>query len=328
MSNKINHKERIIKENYDFENEENFNEELAFTQQSIINNRCRHNNLDEYECFGNDYYQNNSNDNDCFNTKHHHHHNHCNNHNKKRECCCKKSMQEALWSVLNSLNRVQGLVEFDKFAFFGKHFTVGAEYDPHVCDCINNIKHLRGTLKSFESCNPSILNISGHLNSASSGYICDDEVCVSKVSICDLDAIAFSINVEVLNHIVVQSGGNCITPTLMNLLKCVFDDISYDCCNIEEDECCCNNAVLKSIYSPCSFSVQNIGLTAGNLVLKSVQLLGVIGNVLVLYSPPKHKMHLLEPSDESLLLPSHPTKPHHKDGIIYLVCLDSVGFIV
>lgn len=322
MYHKTRELEKIMNNNLKIksDNIDEFDEELAFSQQSIINNSNRFKQRDkcsdryslyttedeecmcqdEYDtdgcCMNHSYGSNNTNN--CHSNKCHS--NTCKP--KEKECCCKKSMQEALFKVLRSLSRVDGLVQFDQFAFVGDKFLVGATYKTGAITQGDNIDIATTTgdsnaqFNSFDPCNLDVLNIqAGQLIPIYEG---DTPITqnISKVSLCDINAIAFNLLLTTI-----QSNS---LVSVQSLLKNCFDNTIYDCCEISSPDCCCNEGILKSLSSPGSFTSPSIGLTAGSLIVKDIKLLGVIGSVLVLYN-----------------------KIDDTNGRIYLVCLDSVGFI-
>lgn len=341
-NNKNRNLEKVVKQELKLKNSEaeQIDEELAFTQQSMINKRvkcsddetcyCECDSYEDSSCQNQYYSQNASQYNNqstqyasqyaTQNSRYNNYNNSCSSSQcstQQNNCCCKQSMRDALSKVLNQLSQIDGLVKFDQFAFVGDSFMAGATYQTAMTNGDNlNIASTTGdtnaTFNCFEPCNLDILNISAQqitpLYAGSTAVALDKPI--SKVSLCDLDAIVFNLDLTTLTT---ANQNCCPQQSVQSLLKSVVDKIDYDCCEESSDDCCCSQAILKTLAYPCSFTSPSVGLTAGSLAVENVKLLGIVCNAIILYNP----------NADGAVSPTAPTL-----GRIYIVCLNSVGFML
>lgn len=78
-----------------------------------------------------------------------------------QNCCCKKSMVEAMKLLCNT--ELSDIIDFEKFAFLSKQFTVGARLVllKIGSEEKDNLSNLDGTFKRFAPCNCDLIDISG-----------------------------------------------------------------------------------------------------------------------------------------------------------------------
>lgn len=212
-------------------------------------------------------------------------------------CCCKNDMKKALKLLFDPT--VNPAVLSNEFAFIGKKFLVGASLElvpvgGDLTDLENdNITDPSATITSINPCQSDFINIS-----ASGFYYevpTDDPATqfipnpISKVSLCDLDAIAFNYD-----------NTNTNVPDFEGSLKALLGK-EHPCHHFKDDTCCCGKGIYKDIYTPYSFGTY-VNISAGTLALYQAKVLGRVGNILVLASS--------------------------ADGVyrIYFICLESVGF--
>ncbi|MDK2564055.1 CotA family spore coat protein [Romboutsia sedimentorum] len=208
-------------------------------------------------------------------------------HDKKETCCCKDSMKKAL--ELLTCSTINPYVNFNNFAFIGKHYLVGTQLTATLLDG-DNIVSPAATFSGFESCSCSSVRLTPTTD-INYPVITDTAtlgLTANHASLCDVESIAFTYSTATITQAEFEAN-----------LTALLDD-SHDKCFIKCEECCCNEGVFNSIYN--SFSSNINSLTAGWLAIQSAKVLGRVGNVLVL---------------------SNNVSSH----TIYFVCLDSVEFL-
>ena len=198
--------------------------------------------------------------------------NHEHNHNeKKEECCCKESMAKAL--ELLSDATIKPYLTSSLFAFVGEKYLVGTNgLLPAVAAGSDNLNGLNGTkFAGFNSCNCDTIKLtsSAIVSPITNAAITPASLTVNKVSLCDIDAIAFDY--------ITPAGAIPFDTALTTLL----DKYIKNCC-VKCDDCCCNDGIFNDIYN--SFSPNLVTLTAGWLIVNNVKVLGKVGSVLVLSS--------------------------------------------
>lgn len=203
----------------------------------------------------------------------------CEWHNDKNdEYCCKNSMRIALELLSNPT--VKDFIHFDRFAFLGDKFLAGTflvkQINPNTCD--NLVNNLSAKFKGFDNCNRDLVNIEATDLFYPIPAQCSDTADkienfnAKNMSLCDLEAVAFSVNCGIENP-------------LTRLL-----DKVYPRCNDESCECCCNDGIFNKVFAPNSPNIVNI--TAGWLVAKDAKVLGRVGNVLVLLNNQGDRVYL------------------------------------
>ncbi len=251
-------------------------------------------------------------------------------------CCCKQSFRAALGLLCEE--RISSLLDFDAAAFVTETYTAGAalkcgkphgraaaaqmdEEDdgcgagtrgkptppPKPCPCpggqSDNLGTLSGSFRRFAPCSCDLLDIDAQLYtpaSKSCGFT------ASQVSLCELDAVVIqgaeacpegdltADEVEARNF-------RCLRTLLAQRLNPCGDPCDLDCCSCACDgrDCCCAAGLLATLAQ--NNLRRRVSLAAGLLLLQNVQLLGSVGNVLVL--------------------------ANETDKRLYFVCVNSVQFI-
>lgn len=251
-------------------------------------------------------------------------------------CCCKQSFRAALGLLCEE--RISSLLDFDAAAFVTETYTAGAalkggkphsrtaavqvddEDDgcgagtrgkptppPKSCTCpggqSDNLGTLSGSFRRFAPCTCDLLDIEAELYTpASKG--CD--FTANQVNLCELDAVAFqgaaacpegdltADEVETRNF-------RCLRTLLAQRLNPCGTTCGQSCpsCACDGRDCCCAAGLLSTLAQ--NNLSRRVSLTAGLLVLRNAQLLGTVGNVLVL--------------------------ANETDKRLYFVCVNSVQFI-
>lgn len=117
-------------------------------------------------------------------------------------------------------------------------------------------------------------------------------------SICNLDAIAFEAKYAVSS----ASGDKtsldimeCNYKRAKEIFICKLDKRCSSCgeckCNCDCDDCCCVNGVMEELFS--SNLSKKATITAGNLTLRDVSVLGTKGNVLVFANDKKKRFYFV-----------------------------------
>ncbi|MGL4913468.1 MAG: CotA family spore coat protein [Romboutsia sp.] len=227
------------------------------------------------------------------------HHHECNHehehkhHEKKEECCCKDSMKKAL--ELLSDKTLKG-IDFNNFVFVGKRFIAGSNIreDLFANDNISNPIINGVTFKGFDNCNCDLVSFTStsHIYYPTPNNNPTDvnipSFTANHMSLCNVDAVAFNYDPAKVNP-----------DSFDDLLTLLLDEY-HKKCYVKCDECCCNDGIFNAVYNP--YSPNNlINFTAGWLAVTNAKVLGKVGSVLVLSSTVSDR--------------------------IYLVCLDSIGFI-
>ena len=243
-------------------------------------------------------------------------------------CCCKQSFRAAL-SLLCS-EQISNLLDFDTAAFITNNYTAGAAVTcgkpkggPHGRDCeeederkkptppppscpcegSDNLGELTGSFRRFALCSCDLLDINARLFNAE-GKCCD--FTATQANLCQLDAVVIqgaaacpegdltasevtARNFRCLRNLLAQRLNPCGNPCGQEWCSCACDS----------RDCCCAAGLLSTLAQ--NNLSRRVSLAAGLLVLRGVQLLGTVGNVLVL--------------------------ANDCDNRLYFVCVNSVQFI-
>lgn len=195
---------------------------------------------------------------------------------KKDNCCCKKDMLKALELLFDP--DIKEYICFHKFSFIGKKYLVGTflEKDEGGND---NTSAPFAKLRSIDPCQSDDINIwaNGFYYPIPTNYYQKYNYFVpypvDKASLCDLDAIQFEYY---------QCGGPwSFKKRLMSLLDKKHPFKCY-----KNDDCCCGDTIFRNV----SFMSSNVNLTAGWLALTDAEILGRLGNILVLSDTSSNKI--------------------------------------
>lgn len=218
---------------------------------------------------------------------------------EKKECCCKNDMKKALKLLLEPT--IHPAILNDKFAFIGKKFLVGTSLElipyPGGFALISNdnIDTPSATLNYINPCQCDTLDISadGYFypipvdpadDDAPLEYFIPSPVC--KVSLCNLDAVAFDYN-----HTAVDDFESALVKLLdKNYLSC-FSKPS----NCFNGDCCCGDTIFHDLYKTHSFDNNCVSISAGWLSAYKAKVLGKVGNILVLANslPDKYRIYFV-----------------------------------
>ncbi len=251
-------------------------------------------------------------------------------------CCCKQSFRAALGLLCDE--RISSLLDFDAAAFVTETYTAGAALKggkphgraaavqaddeeegcgsgsrgkptppPKPCPCpggqSDNLGTLSGSFRRFAPCTCDLLDIDAQLytqGSKSCGFT------ASQVNLCELDAVVIQgaeacPEGDLTADEVAARNFRCLRQMLAQRLNPCGDPCSPECCSCACDgrDCCCAAGLLATLAQ--NNLRRRVSLAAGLLLLQNVQLLGSVGNVLVL--------------------------ANETDKRLYFVCVNSVQFI-
>lgn len=249
-------------------------------------------------------------------------------------CCCKQSFRAALSLLCDQ--QISNLLDFDAAAFITNTYTAGttltggkpsawdaagnpgAQTDtgdagttgkpnPPTKPCpggqSDNLGTLSGSFRRFAPCSCDLLDIDAELYTVC-GKGCS--FTATQVSLCELDAVAIQAakgcpEGELSSGEVTARNFRCLRQRLAQRLNPCGDPCGQSCCSCACDgrDCCCAAGLLATLAQ--NNLSRRVSLAAGLLLLRNVQLLGTVGNVLVL--------------------------ANDCDNRLYFVCVNSVQFI-
>lgn len=218
---------------------------------------------------------------------------------KSKECCCNEDMHKALKLLVNS--EIMDAILNNSFAFVGKKFLVGTSLElvppfPGLAGIGNdNTAIPDATINAIDPCKSDFISITADgfyypvpfgAGVPGNPYFIPNPI--SRVSLCDLDAIIFDYDPTAVEDFI---------GSLQELL-----DQSYPCHGLKSSNCCCGDAIYRDLYNPYSFTGNRVNLSAGWLAVYQAEVLGRVGNILVLANSLEDRFR------------------------IYFVCLESIGF--
>lgn len=251
-------------------------------------------------------------------------------------CCCKQSFRAALGLLCDE--QISGLLDFDTAAFLTGTYTAGAVLTggkppagedagdaagqaegedtgdagtgdkpnpptkPCPCGASDNLGTLSGSFRRFAPCTCDLLDIDAGL------YTAEGKGCsftASQVSLCELDAVVLQgaeacAEGDLSAGEVTARNFRCLRTRLAQRLNPCGDPCGQGCsCACDGRDCCCAAGLLSTLAQ--NNLSRRVSLAAGLLVLRNAQLLGTVGNVLVL--------------------------ANDCDNRLYFVCVNSVQFI-
>lgn len=216
---------------------------------------------------------------------------------EKKDCCCKNDMKKALKLLLDPT--IYPAVLSNQFAFISKKFLVGTSLElitdandfPSISN--DNTDTPSATLSYIDPCQCDTLDISAD------GYYYPIPVDpadppdpyfipspVSKVSLCNLDAVIFNYD-----DTAVEDFESALTELLDKNYKSCYSKPS----NCFDDNCCCGDTIFHDLYKTHSFNNNFINISAGWLSLYQAKVLGRVGNILVLANslPDKYRIYFV-----------------------------------
>ena len=240
-------------------------------------------------------------------------------------CCCKQSFRAALGLLCDE--RISCLLDFDTAAFLTGTYTAGTTLtggkpsadgaggqadggagdkpappcDPS--DASDNLKVLSGSFRRFSPCSCDLLDIDAELYTASGRPV---GFTAGQINLCELDAVAIQAAAacpegDLTAQEVTARNFRCVRSLLAQRLNPVGSPCgaAYCSCACDGRDCCCAAGLLSTLAQ--NNLSRRVTLAAGLLVVRGVQLLGTVGNVLVL--------------------------ANEADDRLYFVCVNSVQFI-
>ncbi len=240
-------------------------------------------------------------------------------------CCCKQSFRAALGLLCDE--RISCLLDFDTAAFLTGTYTAGTTLtggkpaaggaggqadvgagdkpappcDPS--DASDNLRALSGSFRRFSPCSCDLLDIDAELYTAAGRPV---GFTAAQINLCELDAVAIQAAAacpegDLTAQEVTARNFRCVRSLLAQRLNPVGSPCgaAYCSCACDGRDCCCAAGLLSTLAQ--NNLSRRVTLAAGLLVVRGVQLLGTVGNVLVL--------------------------ANEADGRLYFVCVNSVQFI-
>ena len=208
-------------------------------------------------------------------------------------CCCKQSFRAALQLLCDS--QIAGLVDFDGAAFLTDTYSAGSALSTTVPETTpaDNLVTPSGSFLRLSSCNCDLLEISAPLYvppATATG------VTATQVSLCELAAIALQVaqgaaEGDVTAPEATARNYRCLKQLLSQRLSPCNSRCGVCACQCDCQDCCCTAGVLSQLSD--SNLSRKATLTAGQLVLQGVTLLGTLGNVLVLANDTAQRIYFV-----------------------------------
>lgn len=229
-------------------------------------------------------------------------------------CCCRQSFRAALGLLQEQ--EISSLVDFDLSAFVTDTYTAGAARTAITAPtpgttpaAVDNLGTLAGSFLRFVPGSRDLLDIDAALYNGAGTAV---NFTASQVSLCQLDAVAVQVVAGVAEGALTADEVTAQNfRRLRTLLAQRINPVGgfgprgqrqgqgSCCCACDDEECCCASGLLCALVQ--NNLSRRVSLTAGLLVLANVDLLGAVGNVLVLANDENNR--------------------------IYFVCVNSVEFI-
>ena len=242
-------------------------------------------------------------------------------------CCCKQSFRAALSLLCDE--RISGLLDFDASAFLTGTYSAGAVLTcgkpsagddapngadtpadgdagtagrpkPPVPPCSaggtsDNLGSLNGSFRRFAPCSCDLLDIEAQLYTPG-GQGCSFSA--SQVNLCQLDAVviqgaAACAEGDLTADEAAARNFRCVRSLLAQRLSPIGSPCGQAACSCACDgrDCCCAAGLLSTLAQ--NNLSRRVSLTAGLLVLRGAQLLGTVGNVLVLANESSSRLYFV-----------------------------------
>lgn len=231
-------------------------------------------------------------------------------------CCCKQSFRAALSLLCDE--RIASLLDFDTSAFLTGTYTAGttlqsgkprdddageadAERRPALptppcpCGTFDNLGSLSGSFRRFAPCSCDLLDVDAEVYTPS-GKHCS--LTAQQVNLCQLDAVviqsaAACAEGDLTAEEATARNFRCIRSLLTQRLSPVGSPCGQTACSCACDgrDCCCAAGLLSTLAQ--NNLSRRVSLTAGLLVLRNAQLLGTMGNVLVLANEANNRLYFV-----------------------------------
>ena len=200
-------------------------------------------------------------------------------------CCCKASMVEALHLLCGT--ELADLVDFDAFFFLTENLSVGG-YLTVPGGSPDNISGLDASFRRFSPCNCDLIDVDGARYFTDPGSATAALDAVDQLTLCSVKALAFGLTdpdcpedcpdavyrrtLRAIRRAIRAEGGE-----ISSCATCGGNGATPHC---DCDDCCCDSGILTELAS------RNLSrlatLTAGDLILQNVTVLGAVGSVLIL----------------------------------------------
>lgn len=227
-------------------------------------------------------------------------------------CCCKQSFRAALSLLCDE--RIASLLDFDTSAFLTGTYTAGAVLTPitppteeggggdggaravlPTVTPADNLGMPTGSFRRFAPCSCDLLDISADLYTAAGTAV---GLTATQVNLCELDAVMIQGAVataegDLTAEEVAARNFRCVRSLLAQRLSPVGSPCGQAACSCACDgrDCCCAAGLLSTLAQ--NNLSRRVSLTAGLLVLRNAQLLGAVGNVLVLANEASNRLYFV-----------------------------------
>ncbi len=223
-------------------------------------------------------------------------------------CCCKQSFRAALSLLCDE--RISSLLDFDIAAFLTGTYAAGTVLTPitppeegaaapaavvPTVTPADNLGVPTGSFRRFAPCSCALLDISAELYTAAGAAV---GFTAAQVNLCELDAVviqgaAATAEGDLTAEEVAARHFRCVRSLLAQRLSPIGSPCGQTACSCACDgrDCCCAAGLLSTLAQ--NNLSRRVSLTAGLLVLHNVQLLGTVGNVLVLANEANNRLYFV-----------------------------------
>lgn len=225
-------------------------------------------------------------------------------------CCCKQSFRAALGLLCDQ--QISGLLDFDTAAFITNSYTAGTVLTPitppeeenaaaapaavvPTVTPADNLGVPTGSFRRFAPCSCDLLDIDAELYTAAEAAV---NFTANQVNLCQLDAVviqaaAATAEGDLTAEEVAARNFRCIRSLLAQRLTPCGSPCGQTACSCACDgrDCCCAAGLLSALAQ--NNLSRRVSLTAGLLVLRNAQLLGTVGNVLVLANESNNRLYFV-----------------------------------
>lgn len=221
---------------------------------------------------------------------------HCHHPVKSEEegCCCRKNFRTAL-SLLGE-SPVAELMDFDQTAFITDHYAAGVALSTTVgadTPADNLTGAPAGLFRRFSPCNCDLLEISAEVYAVPETLA---GITATRVNLCELVAVTIDLadteaEGELTAEQVAARNFRWVRRYITRRLSAGCEEEICRCACTCGEDCCCAAGLLEALGEG-SLSRQ-VTLAAGPLLLSGVDLLGAVGNVLVLANDEAQRLYFV-----------------------------------
>lgn len=229
-------------------------------------------------------------------------------------CCCKQSFRAALSLLCDE--RISSLLDFDTSAFLTGAYTAGSVLTPitppteeggggeegggaravlPTVTPADNLGTPAGSFRRFAPCSCDLLDIDAELYTAAGAAV---GLTARQVNLCELDAVmiqaaAATAEGDLSAEEVAARNFRCVRSLLAQRLNPCGAPCGQTACSCACDgrDCCCAAGLLSTLAQ--NNLSRRVSLAAGLLVLRNAQLLGTVGNVLVLANEVSNRLYFV-----------------------------------